>query len=316
MVDHSRADLTIASVPVASCVPGASPSGAAQRLRTAKRLARREPLGTASAAILLVLIVLAIFAGWIAPYDPTDQDLFHIRSAPSAQHLLGTDYNGRDVLSRIVHGARISLAIGFLSVLLGTGVGGIWGVVSGYLGGRFDVVSQRVLEIVLSFPSLILAMIFMAAFGASLQGVIVAIAITRIPYATRVIRAVALSVREAPYVEAARALGASTPSLLVRHISPNCLAPFLVIGTAHLGVAILMEATLSFLGAGVPPPAPTWGQMLGGVVSQSVRPLWWLVVFPGTAITIAVLAFNLLGDAVRDVLDPRLRGSELPYRAV
>jgi ABC-type dipeptide/oligopeptide/nickel transport system permease subunit len=316
MSDQPRVDRAMAGAHVAPTFTAASPSVLGRWLRMGKRLTRAKPLGAASAAILATLIILAIFADRVAPFDPTEQDLLHIRSAPSARHVLGTDYNGRDVLSRIVHGARISLTVGFLSVLLGTGMGGVWGLVSGYLGGKFDLVSQRVLEVVLSFPSLILAMIFMAAFGASLAGVILAIAITRIPYATRVIRAVALSVRETPYVEAARAIGASTPSLLVRHISPNCLAPFLVIATAHLGVAILMEATLSFLGAGVPPPAPTWGQMLGGVVSESMRPLWWLVVFPGAAITIAVLAFNLLGDAIRDIVDPRLRGSELPYRAV
>jgi peptide/nickel transport system permease protein len=315
MPDFPGLDPTMAGAPATPFTP-ASASAAERWLGAGRRLTRRKPLGAASAAALAILIVLAIFADRIAPYDPTDQDLLNLRSAPSAQHLLGTDYNGRDVLSRIVHGARISLSVGFLSVLLGTGLGGVWGIVSGYFGGKFDLVSQRVLEVVLSFPSLVLAMIFMAAFGASLAGVIVAIAVTRIPYATRVIRAVTLSARATPYVEAARAIGASTPSLLVRHISPNCLAPFLVIATAHLGVAILMEATLSFLGAGVPPPAPSWGQMLGGVVSESMRPLWWLAVFPGMAITIAVLAFNLLGDAIRDVLDPRLRGSELPYRAV
>ncbi len=306
----------MATVSTVSVAPTAPSLPRRRRWRRAARLVRRKPLGVASAAVLVLLVLIAVFAGSVAPYDPTEQDLVHIRSAPSADHLLGTDYNGRDVLSQLVYGARISLTVGFLSVLLGTVLGGLWGVVSGYVGGTFDLVSQRVLEIVLSFPSLILAMVFMAAFGATLSGVIVAIAITRIPYATRVIRAVAMSLRDAPYVEAARAIGAAMPAVVLKHVAPNCLAPFLVIGTAHLGVAILMEATLSFLGAGVPPPAPTWGQMLGGVVAESMRPLWWLAVFPGAAITIAVLAFNLLGDAVRDLLDPRLRGSELPDRVV
>jgi peptide/nickel transport system permease protein len=280
------------------------------------RFVTTKPLGAASGLILLTMAVLAVFAGRISPYDPIEVDLRNIRSAPSAAHALGTDYNGRDVLSRILHGGRISLTVGLLSVVLGTGLGAVWGLVSGYLGGDFDLLTQRLLEVILSFPSLILAMIFMVAFGASLTGVVLAIAITRIPYSTRVIRAVALSEREVTYVEAARALGASTPRILVRHVAPSCLAPFLVIATAHLGVAILIEASLSFLGAGVPPPAPTWGQMLGGVVSESVRPLWWLVVFPGLAITVTVLAFNLFGDALRDVLDPRLKSAEFRYRTI
>jgi ABC-type dipeptide/oligopeptide/nickel transport system permease subunit len=278
--------------------------------------ARAKPLGAASAAVLVAVALLAVFAHRIAPWDPVEQDLAHIRGAPSLLHPLGTDYNGRDVLSRILHGGRISLVVGLLSVLLGTGLGALWGLVSAYLGGRFDLLSQRLLEVILSFPSLVLAMIFMVAFGASLGGVILAIAITRVPYATRVVRATALAVRETPYVEAARALGAPTPAILLRHVWPGCVASFLVVGTAHLGVAILIEASLSFLGAGVPPPAPTWGQMLGGVVAESVRPLWWLVAFPGLAITITVLAFNLFGDALRDVLDPRLRGAEFRYRGI
>ena len=280
------------------------------------RFVTTKPLGAASGLILLAMALLALFAGRISPYDPIEVDLRNIRSAPSAEHVLGTDYNGRDVLSRILHGGRISLTVGLLSVVLGTGLGAVWGLVSGYLGGDFDLLTQRLLDVILSFPSLVLAMIFMVAFGASLTGVVLAIAVTRIPYSTRVIRAVALSVREVTYVEAARALGASTPKILARHVAPSCLAPFLVIGTAHLGVAILIEASLSFLGAGGGTPAPTWGQMLGGVVSESVRPLWWLVVFPGLAITVTVLAFNLFGDALRDVLDPKLRGAEFRYRTI
>jgi peptide/nickel transport system permease protein len=273
--------------------------------------ARTKPLGAACGAILLMMTLLAVLAPWISPYDPLEAHLQAIRSAPSAAYPLGTDYNGRDVLSRIIHGGRISLTVGFIAVLLGTGIGAVWGLVSGFFGGNFDLLSQRLLEVILSFPSLVLAMIFMAAFGASLGGVIVAISITRVPYATRVIRAVVLSLRETAYVEAARALGCPTSRILLRHVAPNCLAPFLIVATAHLGVAILIEASLSFLGAGVPPPAPTWGQMLGGVAAESVRPLWWLVVFPGLAITVTVLALNLFGDALRDVLDPKLKGSEV-----
>lgn len=178
------------------------------------RFLTAKPLGAASGLILLTMALLAVFAGRISPYDPIEVDVRNIRSAPSAAHVLGTDYNGRDVLSRILHGGRISLTVGLLSVVLGTGLGAVWGLVSGYLGGEFDLLTQRLLEVILSFPSLVLAMIFMVAFGASLTGVVLAIAITRIPYATRVIRAVTLSVREVTYVEAARALGASTPKIL------------------------------------------------------------------------------------------------------
>ena len=224
---------------------------------------------------------------------------------PNAEHLLGTDQVGRDTLSRVIYGARTSLFVAFSAVILGTTVGSLWGVACGYLRGRFDLVSQRIMEILQSFPDLILAMAISMAIGTGLPAVILAIAITRIPFGGRVIRSVALSVREMPYVEAGRASGGSAPRIMVFHVLPQCLAPYLVLATAHLGAAIVIEAALGFLGVGVPPPTPTWGNMLADSITALVPP-WWLAFFPGLAITVTVLAFNLLGDGIRDTLDPRL----------
>jgi ABC-type dipeptide/oligopeptide/nickel transport system permease subunit len=205
----------------------------------------------------------------------------------------------------VIYGARTSLFVAFSAVLLGTTVGSLWGVACGYLGGRFDLVSQRVMEILQSFPDLILAMAISMAIGTGLPAVIVAIAITRIPFGGRVIRSVALSVSAMPFVEAGRAAGASQLRVMTLHVLPQCVAPYLVLATTHLGVAIVIEAALGFLGVGVPPPTPTWGNMLADAITGLV-PQWWLVLFPGLAITITVLAFNLLGDGIRDSLDPRL----------
>jgi len=194
-------------------------------------------------------------------------------------------------------------------VLFGTTVGAFWGLASGYLGGRFDIYSQRILEFLQSFPDLILAMAIAMALGAGTGTVIIAIAITRIPFGGRVIRAVVLSVKEMQFVESARSLGASSFRIMARHILPQCIAPYLILATTHLGVAIIIEASLGFLGVGIPPPTPTWGNMLSDALNAGLVPPWWLVLFPGLAITLTVLAFNLLGDGIRDVLDPRLRGA-------
>jgi ABC-type dipeptide/oligopeptide/nickel transport system permease subunit len=212
---------------------------------------------------------------------------------------------GRDALSRVIYGARTSLFVAFSAVLLGTTLGSLWGVACGYLGGRFDLVSQRVMEIFQSFPDLILAMAISMAIGTGLPAVIVAIAITRVPFGGRVIRSVALSVSAMPFVEAGRAAGASPLRVMTLHVLPQCVAPYLVLATTHLGVAIVIEAALGFLGVGVPPPTPTWGNMLADAITGLV-PQWWLVLFPGLAITVTVLAFNLLGDGIRDSLDPKL----------
>lgn len=257
---------------------------------------------------LAVVVVLAVLADVITYWDPLLTDYGSTRVAPSTEHVLGTDHLGRDVWSRIVTGARISLFVALVAVLAGDGVGLVWGIVSGYFGGRIDLVSQRILDALLSFPGLILAMLLLVGLGAGLSTVIIAIAVTRIPLSTRVIRSVALTTKSLAYVEAARTVGASPIRILARHVAPQCIAPFLVIVSANIGVAITTEAGLSFLGIGVPPPTPTWGNMLGGVLAESFRPPWWLVVYPGLALTMTVLAANLFGDALRDFLDPRLRG--------
>lgn len=271
------------------------------------RFVRLSPIGTIAALVWILLLLMAIFAPQLAPYDPQEADYGAIRQAPSAAHLLGADDLGRDILSRLIFGARITLIVSISSVLIGDLLGFLWGVASGYLGGRFDLISQRVLDVLMSFPTLILALLLLVALGAGLTTVIIAIAVTRIPGATRVIRSVVLSVKENAYVEAARMVGVRPVALMLRHIAPQCLAPLIVIATLNLGAAIFAEAALSFLGLGIPPPAPSWGNMLGGVLAASFKPSWWLVVFPGLAITLAVMTANLLGDALRDFLDPKLR---------
>ena len=222
---------------------------------------------------------------------------------PDGQSWLGTDQVGRDTFSRVIYGARTSLFVAIAAVLLGTTIGSLWGVACGYLGGRFDLMSQRLMEILQSFPDLILAMAISMAIGTGTTAVIVAIAITRLPFGGRVIRSVAMTIRELAYVEAGRASGASQLRIMTLHVLPQCVAPYLVLATTHLGVAIVIEAALGFLGVGIPPPTPTWGNMLADSLTALV-PQWWLVFFPGLAITVTVLAFNLLGDGIRDALDP------------
>jgi ABC-type dipeptide/oligopeptide/nickel transport system permease subunit len=264
-------------------------------------------VGAVGALLWILLILMALFAPILAPYDPEEADYGAIRQAPTAAHFLGADDLGRDVLSRIIFGARITLLVSISSVLIGDVIGFLWGVASGYLGRRFDLISQRVLDILFSFPSLILALLLMVAIGAGLPTVIIAIAVTRIPSSTRVIRSVVLSIKETAYVEAARAVGLPAWRIMLRHIAPQCIAPLTVIATLNLGSAIFAESALSFLGLGIPPPASSWGNMLGGVLAASFKPSWWLVIFPGLAITIAIMAANLIGDALRDFLDPKLK---------
>ena len=272
-----------------------------------RRFLGSSVVGSVSLVVLLLVSGTAIFADVLAPYHPLLTDYASIGSAPTAAHILGTDSLGRDVLSRLIYGARVTLVVSASSVLLGDSLGFMWGLVSGYLGGRVDVISQRLLDVLLAFPALILSMLLVVSIGSGLGTVIVAIAVTRIPLATRVIRSTVLSTKEQAYVEAARGLGASAPRVLRLHLAPQCIAPLLVIASFNLGTAIFAEAALSFLGIGVPPPTPTWGSMLGGVLAEAFRPPWWLVVFPGLAITITIVAANLLGDALRDFLDPRLK---------
>ncbi|MFN8635243.1 MAG: ABC transporter permease [Chloroflexota bacterium] len=289
-----------------------APSRAEQQAEAASLWARLaasklSPLALVAVGIVILMIVVALLAPVLSPYDPLAGEYGAVRQPPSASHWLGTDDVGRDVLTRLMYGARISLLVGFSSVLLGDLVGLCWGIASGYIGRRFDLISQRLLEVVLAFPGLILATMLLLVMGAGVQTVIIAIAVTRVPSSTRVIRSVALATREMVYVDAARVSGASSFRIMLRHIAPACIAPFLVIFSASLGIAITTEAALSFVGVGVPPPAPSWGTMLSSAAVGKFNPLWWLAVFPGLAITITVLAINLAGDSLRDFLDPQLR---------
>ncbi len=269
---------------------------------------KRSPFAAVWGVIGLALILLAVGAPVVAAKDPLKTDFTRMSVPPDSQSLFGTDQIGRDLLSRIFYGARISLFVALASVLLGTTIGGVWGLVSGYLGGMTDMISQRFVEIIMALPGLILAFALVLVMGAGMWTIIVAIAVTRVPFGARVIRSVALSIKQTAYVEAARGIGASQMRIMTRHIAPQCIAPFLILFTVHLGTVIVIEASLSFLGLGVSPPTPTWGGMLGEA-SALLYPFWWHVFFPGLFITITVLAFNLFGDGLRDALDPRLRGT-------
>jgi len=287
----------------------APPSVLSRVLKGLRTFARRSPLSFFWGIVALLIVLVAVFAPWIAPVDPLKANFRLMGKPPSELAWFGTDQIGRDTLSRVIHGSQLSLTVAFAAVLLGTTLGSLWGLASGFLGGRFDIISQRIIEFMQSFPDLILAMAISMALGAGTGTVIIAIAITRIPFGGRVIRSVVLSLKEMAYVESARSLGASNMRLMLRHILPQCIAPYLILATTHLGVAIIIEAALGFLGVGIPPPTPTWGNMLADSLNAGLVPPWWLVLFPGLAITLTVLAFNLLGDGVRDMLDPRLRGA-------
>jgi peptide/nickel transport system permease protein len=292
--------------------PGLQPLEQARSRRFGQGLrtfVRRSPLSAFWGCIAAAIVFMAVAAPYLAPYEPLKSDFRRMSKPPDARNYFGTDQIGRDTFSRVIHGSRASLTVGFAAVLLGTTLGALWGLASGYLGGRFDILSQRMIEFMQSFPDLILAMAIAMALGAGTGTVIVAIAITRVPFGGRVIRSVVLSLKEMSYVEAARGVGASNMRVMLRHILPQCVAPYLILATTHLGVAIIIEASLGFLGVGIPPPNPTWGNMLSDALNSGLVPPWWLVLFPGAAITLTVLAFNLLGDGIRDMLDPRLRGA-------
>jgi peptide/nickel transport system permease protein len=279
------------------------------RWATIGRFGRKKPLGAAGGALMLLMVFTAIFADPLATHDPIATDAANTLARPSAEHWLGSDHLGRDIYSRIVHGARVSLIVGVLSTLAGAVLGGIVGLLSGYFGGKTDLITQRILDILQGLPLLVLALVMSAALGPSVQNVIIAISVPILPRAARVIRASVLSLREMQYVEAARALGIGHLRIAFRHILPNTVGPFIVLTTAQLGSAILVEASLSFLGLGVPEPYPSWGRMLSVSAAEYAQKAPWLVLFPGIAISLAVFGSNLLGDALRDTLDPRLRGA-------
>jgi len=277
------------------------------RLGRMRHLARRYPLGTAGAAIIVVFVFAAVFANVLTAYDPLSTNAAESLCAPGRAHWLGCDNFGRDMLARIIFGARISLAVGIGSTLIGSGLGIMIGLASGYLGGWVDLTVQRVMDIMQALPLLVLALVMAAALGPSLENTIIAIAIPLVPYVARVIRSNTLALRELPFVEAAKAVGMRELRIAGRHVLPNTLAPLIVLATAQLGSAILTEASLSFLGLGVPEPFPSWGRMLSQSAAEYVRTAPWLVIFPGIAISLAVFGTNLLGDALRDILDPRQR---------
>src|SRR3989440_12131308 len=272
------------------------------------RFCRRKPLGAAGGALMVIMVLTAIFAAVVATYGPIATDAAATLARPGEAHWLGTDHLGRDIYSRIVHGTRISLIVGLLSTLLGSVFGGVIGLVSAYFGGKTDLITQRLLDILQGLPLLVLALVMSTALGPSVQNVVIAISIPIIPRAARIIRASVLSIREMQYIEAARALGVRHLRTAFRHILPNTVGPFIVLCTAQLGSAILVEATLSFLGMGIPEPYPSWGRMLSVSAAEFAQKAPWLVLFPGIAISLAVFGSNLLGDALRDTLDPRLRG--------
>jgi peptide/nickel transport system permease protein len=276
---------------------------------TVVRFARKKPLGAAGGVLMLVMLVTAVFADVLQTHDPIATAAAYTLGAPNAEHWLGTDHLGRDIYSRIVHGARVSLVVGVASTLLGSVLGGIIGLLSGYVGGKSDLVTQRILDILQGLPLLVLALVMSAALGPAIHNVIIAISIPIVPRAARVIRASVLSIREMQYIEAARALGVRHVRIAFRHILPNTIGPFIVLCTAQLGSAILVEATLSFLTLGVPEPYPSWGRMLSVSAAEYAQKAPHLVLFPGVAISLVVFGSNLLGDALRDTLDPRLRGS-------
>jgi peptide/nickel transport system permease protein len=271
------------------------------------RFCRRQPLGTFGLILVLIVAVTGIFAEELAPYNPTANDFAAMTEAPSWDHLLGTDQFGRDLLSRIIFGARTALIVGLSSAFVGGSLGLVLGVGTAYFGGMIDMIMQRVFDVVMAFPLIILALAIVSIFGTGVQNVIIAITIPLIPRCARVVRSAALVIREVPYVDAARACGFSANRIILRHMVPNVMAPFLIMVTAFVGQAILAEASLSYLGLGVQEPVPAWGLMLQGGAEEYASTAPWIAIFPGLAIMLSVLGINLFGDALRDTLDPKLR---------
>jgi peptide/nickel transport system permease protein len=297
-------------------MPGSTPASATAELARAEAprwlaatgdFIRRRPLGAIGAALILFMVALAAGANWLAPYDPLETDYGAMLAAPSAAHWLGTDAFGRDVLSRMIYGSRTALLVGLGASLLGATFGSLIGVASAYFGGRVDLVVQRLMDVLFAFPVIILALAVVAVLGTGAGNVILAIAAPMVPRCARVVRASALAVREMPYVDAARASGYGNTRIILRHMLPNVMAPILIMATAFLGEAILLEASLSFLGLGVQEPTAAWGLMLRGAAVQFAESAPWMAIFPGLAISLAVFGFNLFGDSLRDALDPRLR---------
>ncbi len=267
-----------------------------------------KPLGTTGFAIVVLMIFTAIFAPLIAPYTYQEQNYQSLRQAPNLDFYFGTDQFGRDIFSRVVHGARISMMVGFLAVIFGVGTGAFVGLASGFFMGRFDALVMRVVDMWMSIPDLIMALTVVAVFGNTIPNVIFAIGITIVPKGVRVIRSVTIAIREMDYTLAARAIGSPNLRIMLRHVMPNTLAPLLIIMSSGFGGAILAEAGLSFLGLGISEPTPSWGRMLTGQAAQYLATSPWILIFPGLFITITVMGFAFAGDALRDIFDPKQRG--------
>ena len=285
----------------------AEPTTTTAALAVVRDFACRRALGAVGAAVVLIMILVGVFANVLAPYDPVAVDFGAMLSRPGPAHWLGTDAFGRDVLSRLIFGSRTALLVGFGAAVVGATLGAVLGVGSAYFGGRVDLYLQRLMDIFLSFPLIILALALVAILGNSIPNVIMAITIPMIPRAALVIRSSALTIREMPYVDAARAAGFGHVRIILRHMLPNVVAPYLIMLTAFLSQAILLESSLSFLGLGVQEPTPAWGLMLRGAAVDFAEAAPWMALFPGLAISVAVFAFNLFGDSLRDALDPKLR---------
>lgn len=276
--------------------------------RALTTFARREPVGLACSIVVLVFLFVATFGQFIKPFD--ENAIVGKRlEAPSSSHWIGTDNQGRDVLSRTIVGAKVSMLVGFVSVAIGMVSGAALGITSAYIGGKFDLWLQRLVDAKQAMPTLILAMMLVSIFGSGLWSAVLAIGILGIASGSRVIRSSVLSIKEEMYVEAARAIGSSTPRIMFRHILPQAMPLMIILASASIPGAISIEASLSFLGLGVQPPVPSWGNMLSGAGRTYIEDAPWLIIGPGVALSLVVLAYNLLGDSLRDVLDPRLRGS-------
>jgi peptide/nickel transport system permease protein len=272
----------------------------------------QQPLGAAGLVFIVLMALCALFAPWVAPYDPLTVDYGSMLAAPSWEHWLGTDSFGRDVLSRIIYGARTALAVGFLASFIGSTIGAVIGVASAYFGGKIDLIIQRIMDVLLSFPIIVLAITVVAVLGKNLVfgvdvNLVIAIGLPMMPKVARVVRSSALAIRELPYIDAARTAGFSDTRIIFRHMVPNVVAPYLIMITAFVAQAILAEASLSFLGLGVTEPTASWGLMLSGAAADFYQQAPWMIVFPGIAISLAVFAFNLFGDSLRDWLDPKIK---------
>jgi peptide/nickel transport system permease protein len=283
-----------------------------KRRHPAVQFMLHQPLGAAGLLFIVVMAFAAVFAPWVTPYDPLAVDYAGMLAAPSWQHWMGTDSYGRDVFTRIIYGARTALAVGFLASFLGATIGAVIGVISAYFGGKIDLLIQGIMDILLSFPIIVLALVVVAMLGQKIilgvdVNLIVAIGIPMVPRVARVVRASALAIRELPYIDAARAAGFSNTRIIFRHMVPNVVAPYLIMLTAYVAQAILSEASLSFLGLGVTEPTASWGLMLSGSAADFYQQAPWMILFPGLAISLAVFAFNLFGDSLRDWLDPKIK---------